>query len=176
LKKLLAILRLLLGILLVAGLLSALFAASMPSSTAGAQTARAALTLPGDELSLIAHQWTHAITIDAPPEDVWPWIAQLGDRAEVFIPTRSSRTVSAATGARDTTWFISMRTSIQVANPQPGDEIIQGQLKIRSGTGTIPPGRFGRSSLYWVWSWSLKPIGENQTRMYIRTDRYPRGK
>jgi len=35
--------------------------------------------LPGDEL--VPHpKWTitHAITIDAPPEAVWPWIIQLG--------------------------------------------------------------------------------------------------
>jgi hypothetical protein len=23
--------------------------------------------------------WDHALTIDAPPKAVWPWIAQLGD-------------------------------------------------------------------------------------------------
>src|ERR1044072_7201160 len=35
--------------------------------------------LPGDQL--VTHpigQTTHAISIDAPPRDVWPWLAQLG--------------------------------------------------------------------------------------------------
>ena len=37
-------------------------------------------TRPGDELvgqSLL--RWDHAITINAPADQVWPWIAQLGD-------------------------------------------------------------------------------------------------
>ncbi len=39
----------------------------------------AAATLPGDELIPQARWgYTHAITIDAPPEQVWPWLAQLG--------------------------------------------------------------------------------------------------
>lgn len=36
-------------------------------------------TLPGDELVPAPEwQWTHAITINAPPEQVWPWIVQMG--------------------------------------------------------------------------------------------------
>ncbi|MGY4784673.1 hypothetical protein ACVH9Z_32870 [Rhodococcus opacus] len=45
----------------------------------GATDAEAAATLPGDELIPQARWgYTHAITIDASPEQVWPWIAQLG--------------------------------------------------------------------------------------------------
>ncbi|WP_242342708.1 DUF998 domain-containing protein [Anaeromyxobacter terrae] len=35
--------------------------------------------LPGDDvLSEATRTWTHAVTIDAPPLAVWPWIAQMG--------------------------------------------------------------------------------------------------
>jgi hypothetical protein len=35
--------------------------------------------LPGDSLVRVPMaSWTHAITIDAPAADVWPWLAQLG--------------------------------------------------------------------------------------------------
>jgi hypothetical protein len=34
--------------------------------------------LPGDELLSDRKQILHAVTIDAPVEDVWPWLAQLG--------------------------------------------------------------------------------------------------
>ena len=35
--------------------------------------------MPGD--ALIAnptHSATHAVTVDAPPEDIWPWLVQMG--------------------------------------------------------------------------------------------------
>ena len=35
--------------------------------------------MPGDELiPQPNHQTTHAVNIDAPPEALWPWIAQMG--------------------------------------------------------------------------------------------------
>lgn len=45
--------------------------------------------LPGDAMSPYATAVvTHAITIDAPPTDVWPWIVQLGqDRAGFYSYT-----------------------------------------------------------------------------------------
>jgi hypothetical protein len=45
----------------------------------GATRAEAAQTLPGDEI-VAAPMWqsTRAITIAAPPEQVWPWIVQMG--------------------------------------------------------------------------------------------------
>lgn len=45
----------------------------------GATTAEVSGALPGDEL--VRHpmwQSTRAITVDVPPEDVWPWIVQMG--------------------------------------------------------------------------------------------------
>lgn len=45
----------------------------------GAEPAEVAGTLPGDELLPDADGIsTRAVTIDAPPSDVWPWLAQMG--------------------------------------------------------------------------------------------------
>lgn len=45
----------------------------------GATTAERSMPLPGDELIPdAAGQSTHAVTVDAPVEQVWPWLAQLG--------------------------------------------------------------------------------------------------
>ena len=50
-----------------------------PILTWGATTEEAAASLPGDELLEGADGVaTRAITIDAPPSAVWPWIAQMG--------------------------------------------------------------------------------------------------
>ena len=45
----------------------------------GVTSEEAAAALPGDEL-VPAPMWqsTRAITIDVPPEDVWPWLVQMG--------------------------------------------------------------------------------------------------
>jgi hypothetical protein len=45
----------------------------------GATSAEVAATMPGDDLVQDTQfTATRAITIDAPPEDVWPWIQQVG--------------------------------------------------------------------------------------------------
>lgn len=47
-------------------------------------------SLPGDEF-VPEPKWSYtlAITIDAPPEDVWPWIAQIGQRRGGFYTYQS---------------------------------------------------------------------------------------
>ena len=45
----------------------------------GLDRATAERTYPGDELvSEPRWMWTHGVEIDAPPEAVWPWVAQIG--------------------------------------------------------------------------------------------------
>lgn len=47
--------------------------------TWGATDAEAEMSLPGDGLvPKPAYQTTRAVTIDAPPEAVWPWLVQIG--------------------------------------------------------------------------------------------------
>lgn len=55
-----------------------------------------ALPLAGDDLVPNAVQQTHAITIDAPPEAVWPWLVQIGQgRAGFYSHDRLERLVGA---------------------------------------------------------------------------------
>ncbi len=69
------------GVLLLAAALAALLYPRLrgPILTWGATDAEASSRLPGDEL--LEHPdcvTTRAITIDAPPAAVWPWLAQMG--------------------------------------------------------------------------------------------------
>lgn len=59
----------------------------------GTQDAEAVETLPGDNnLANPTFQSTRAITIDAPPERVWPWIVQMGiHRAGFYTHDRLER-------------------------------------------------------------------------------------
>jgi hypothetical protein len=52
--------------------------------------------LSGDELVLDAEQQTHAITIEAPPSAVWPWLVQMGQgRGGFYSHDRLERLVGA---------------------------------------------------------------------------------
>jgi hypothetical protein len=62
----------------------------------GSTAEERALPLAGDELVPDAEQQTHAITIDVPPEAVWPWLVQMGQgRAGFYSHDRLERLVGA---------------------------------------------------------------------------------
>lgn len=74
------------GVGIAAGL-AALPLLTRPWSTRWGTTGDEAMaTLPGDELvPEVGSQTTMAVTIDAPPEAVWPWLVQMGqDRAGFY--------------------------------------------------------------------------------------------
>lgn len=52
----------------------------------GVQAEEQRMALPGDRTPRLRDfEVTHGVTIDAPPEDVWPWLAQIGqDRAGFY--------------------------------------------------------------------------------------------
>ena len=64
---------------MTAAVLAGLYALHRLGRGSGLAPGEASSTLPGDEL-VPEPRWqsTRAITIDAPPEQVWPWIVQMG--------------------------------------------------------------------------------------------------
>jgi hypothetical protein len=170
------LLRLLAGLGLLAVLLAASFAAIFPAIHRwGATAAEIGLALPGDDLladPLV--RWTNAVTIDAPPEDVWPWVAQLGDsRGGFYSFTWIENRVGALTGAAD--YQVIYRNAGRIVpewqHPAPGDPLIQGALNVHSVqpgawllATTEPSADFG-----WTWLWRLYPLdGGTKTRLLIR--------
>lgn len=54
----------------------------------GATDAEVRAVLPGDNLIAASSQVTHAITIDTPPQKIWPWLMQIGqDRSGFYSYT-----------------------------------------------------------------------------------------
>jgi hypothetical protein len=63
----------------------------------GSSCKERAQALPGDELVAEANQQTHAVTINAPPDEVWPWLVQMGQgRAGFYSHDRLERLAGAA--------------------------------------------------------------------------------
>ena len=104
-KRILSVtIRLVFGLLLVALLVVGLFTLTLRAiPTWGATADEVARPLPGDELTTQPTLlWTNAITIAAPPEKVWSWIAQLGDtRGGFYSYTFIENRIGALTGAKD---------------------------------------------------------------------------
>jgi hypothetical protein len=131
------VLRLLAGLGLLIALLAGAFAAVIPAIHRwGATDEEVSLALPGDKLlptPLVL--WINAVTINAPPEQVWPWIAQIGDtRAGFYSYTWIENRVGALTGAAD--YQVIYRNAGRIVpawqRPTPGDPLIQGVLSVRA--------------------------------------------
>lgn len=168
--------RLLSGLLLVALLLVGLFALTLRAiPTWGATASEVARGLPGDELTVNPTLlWTNATTINAPPENVWPWIAQLGDtRGGFYSYTFIENRVGALTGAKEyhVVYVNANEIHPEWQNPQVGEPIIQDSLKIRD----VMPGEYLLADsitpvpFLWVWGWFLEPVNDGmQTRLLVR--------
>jgi hypothetical protein len=168
--------RLILGLLFIPVLVAGLFAISLSAiPTWGATKAEIARSLPGDELTSQPNlRWTNAITIDSRPEQVWPWIAQIGDtRGGFYSYTFIENRVGSLTGAEgyDIVYTNANEIHPEWQDPQPGEQIIQGLLKIREAEA----GRYllaesmVPSTFMWVWCWYVEPSdGGEGTRLLSR--------
>lgn len=139
--------------------------------------------LPGDELCPgAASVATRAITIHAPAEEVWPWIAQIGqDRggfysyswlenlvgaqihnASHLLPGRQDRAVG------ETVWMTTPhhyggRAFLRVAQVEPGRALVlvsPEDYEEIARTGRVREG---------VWVFILEPVDERTTRLLVRS-------
>lgn len=130
----------------------------------GATDAEARSVLPGDELIPDADGVsTRAISVNAPADKVWPWIAQMGP--------------SPRGGAYTYDWIenlfgLNMRSADDVLpefqNPQLGDEIGYGPNKMRIEIVDKDRALVWRSSDgNWVWAFALHE-SDGMTRLISR--------
>lgn len=168
--------RILIGLMLLIGMLIALVAltgAMIPRW--GATEQELTRGLPGDDLiQTPLVKWTNAITVDAPPEQVWPWIAQIGDsRGGYYSFTFIENQVGALMG--DPTYNIVYRNAARVVpewqTPAIGTPLIKGLLKLQG----LQPGQWmlafseDPEFMLWSWTWFLEPVaGTGQTRLINR--------
>jgi hypothetical protein len=123
----------------------------------------------------------HAATIDAPPEDVWPWLTQMGwHRGGYYTPHWVDRLL-----------FPDNWASLDRLDPEllrdlePGDRIPDGppgtaeyvvmvaeapQLLVLRSTTHVPPGWAERydARITWTWTVLLTTLQGGRTRVHLR--------
>jgi hypothetical protein len=139
--------------------------------------------LPGDEIcSEPQVQTTHATTIDAPPEQVWPWLVQMGwGRGQWYTARWVDRLLFPANGPSADTIVPELQ---QLA---VGDRILDGPPEAKCAFMVagfdanhhlvlhsrehLPPGwaeRYG-AWIDFTWAFVLDDLGEGRTRFVFRS-------
>ncbi len=120
--------------------------------------------LPGDDLA--PEPWlqsTRAITIDAPPELVWPWLVQIGDRRAGWY---SYDLVERAFGCRYVDGHSSTRVVPELQRLRAGDPVWFAP-RVSIPVTALEPERhlvIGES-----WAFVLEPLPGGRTRFLVRT-------
>ncbi len=139
--------------------------------TWGATGTENSLQLPGDEV--VANPqilWNNAITIHASPEQIYPWLAQMGDtRAGFYSITFIENVFQTASGA-SYRYRNADRIHPEWQNPFRGQGIIAdfmaltdyqtNRYVLAQPTDKVPA--------KWTWLWYLQPIDQNTTRLIVR--------
>ena len=148
--------------------------------TWGATPEEISRAYPGDELIPDADSsvWTMATTLPAPPEQVWPWLAQMGygragwyswDRldnggkpsADRIVPEWQGvqvgqRMIEAADGR---SWF-----TVELVEPNR-TLVLRTTVELPSGRSVDPSGPLPRAYADGVWSFNLRPAPGGRTRL-----------
>lgn len=133
----------------------------------GATRKEAQEPLPGDEF--VPHPTggaTHAITINAPVRDVWPWLAQMGqDKGGFYSYTWLENLAGCHMRNADAVMpqyqhiAVGDKVWLHPEAPPMTVEMVQPNHAIVLGSSTGEPG---------AWSFYLKRINENTTRLLVR--------
>lgn len=135
-----------------------------PVLTWGATEAEATATLPGDDLLTDADgESTRAISIEAPPSAIWPWIAQMGPspRGGVYTYDWIENLLGLDIHSVD-------HVMPEYQHPEAGEEIGLGSNTMR--IELVDPERtfaFRSDDGNWLWSFNLIPDGDS-TRLISR--------
>jgi hypothetical protein len=130
----------------------------------GARGSERAQELPGDEVvPEVAMQVTRAVIVEAPVEDVWPWLAQIGqDRAGFY----SYEWLENLAGCR-------MRNADEI-RPEWQERKVGETVKLHWASG-LELTRFEPNRVFALGGWYLVLNEDNGRTRLIARSRFPRG-
>jgi hypothetical protein len=150
----------------------------------GATNEEALQPLPGDDLVAIPnYQSTRAITINAPPSEVWPWIIQIGYQRGGFysydwLERKAGLKNLQSTDQIMPTWqgiqpgdtvSISPITPLDVAVLEPGQAfVLHAVMSPFTGQIVNRTLQSDSASMDWSWAFVLEPAGPGTTRLLAR--------
>lgn len=177
-------------VLLAAGVVAGYVKARQWFTSWGAEPEEVEATLPGDELvadpTMIV---TRAITVDAPPDAVWPWLVQMGQGRAGFYSYDCLENVFGLeihnADRIEPEWQAlavgdQLRAAPPSAGPAAGFTVVgidPGRALVtavgdpavvlpQAEDGTLPDGA--------TWAFVLRPVGDRRTRLIVRLRaRYP---
>ncbi len=136
--------------------------------TWGATPAEVAQSLPGDKVVQdVGFSWDQAITIDAPVDQVWPWVAQIGDDRGGFYSYTFIENLIA--GKR--LYVNADQILPQFQDPQPGDGMIFDYMQVAEAEKDaylLAQGDSDLMKMNLTWIWALSPLENGQTRLFTR--------
>ena len=149
----------------------------------GATRAERGATLPGDELVPAAKSSsTMAVTIDAPPSAVWPWLVQMGcDRAGFYSWDRLDNGGRPSATEIHPEWQ-SLEVGDRVQCTPDGRYwfdvecldpeqvlVLRSSIDVRTGRPFDPAGQRPRFFVDGIWAFVLDELPNGKTRLVVRS-------
>jgi hypothetical protein len=132
----------------------------------GATPAELAAAIPGD---ISGRSWTRAVTVNATPEQIWPWLVQFGQgRGGWYSYDWLENLLGFDIHTAD-------RILPEFQNPQLGEPICMAPTVCMSKVSVIEPNRFfgwqaadDSGNPVWSFTLGLTPVDSSRTRLVVR--------
>jgi hypothetical protein len=142
----------------------------------GVTREEAARDYPGDELiQAPLWQWTHGIQIEAPAQEVWAWIAQLGADRGAFYSYQWLENLAGCNLRNAESihpeWQVHSRDQLRLHAQLPGLPIVllkQGHYFVAHDPADEQEKTAGRPWVAASWLFSVEPAGESRCRLISR--------
>ena len=155
--------------------------------TFGSTADERAMRLPGDDIVADPNVMTnHAVTIDAPPASVWPWLVQMGwGRGGWYTARWVDRLLFPANGPSAERLLPELQDLrrgdfVPDGRPETGcgftvEAIEPSELLVLHSTSHLPRSWRSRAQADWSWVFTLMPVDDGRRTRFLFRSRWRTG-